>query len=103
MSINMIERRSSDYKYVKILSHSVGSIGAPQDSVYSLMERKPSWEAANCAANQELPSIYGNRKFITMFTRTVPILNQINPICTILSYLSKIHFNIVHPPTLWYS
>jgi hypothetical protein len=29
----------------------------------------------------------------------VPILSQINPI-HIPSYLSKIHFNIVHPPTL---
>jgi hypothetical protein len=30
---------------------------------------------------------------------TIPILNQINPIHTIPSYLFKIHFNIVHPPT----
>jgi hypothetical protein len=29
----------------------------------------------------------------------VPILSQINSIHTIPSYLSKIHFNIVHPPT----
>jgi hypothetical protein len=29
-------------------------------------------------------------------------LNQINPIHTIPSYLSKIHFNIVHPPTSRY-
>jgi hypothetical protein len=33
----------------------------------------------------------------------VPILTQINPIHTIPSYLSKIHFNIVHPPTSWSS
>jgi hypothetical protein len=26
---------------------------------------------------------------------------SINPIHTIPSYLSKIHFNIVHPPTSW--
>jgi hypothetical protein len=30
-------------------------------------------------------------------------LSQINPIYTIPSYLSKIHFNIVHPPTSWSS
>jgi hypothetical protein len=28
-----------------------------------------------------------------------PILSHINPVHTISSYLSKIHFNIVHPPT----
>jgi hypothetical protein len=33
----------------------------------------------------------------------VPILSQIDPINTISSYLSKIHFNIVHPPTSWSS
>jgi hypothetical protein len=33
----------------------------------------------------------------------VPILSQINPIHTIPSYLSKMHFNIVHPPTSWSS
>jgi hypothetical protein len=32
-----------------------------------------------------------------------PILSQINPIHTIPSYLSKIHFNIIHPPTPWSS
>jgi hypothetical protein len=47
---------------------------------HSLMELSPSWDAANCAATQELPSILWN-----------------------LSYLSKIHFNIVHPPTSWSS
>jgi hypothetical protein len=31
----------------------------------------------------------------------VPILSQRDPIHTIPSYLSKIHFNIVHPPTSW--
>jgi hypothetical protein len=31
----------------------------------------------------------------------VPILSQINPIHIIPSYLSKIHSNIVHPPTSW--
>jgi hypothetical protein len=29
----------------------------------------------------------------------VHILSLIDPVHTILSYLSKIHFNIVHPPT----
>jgi hypothetical protein len=34
---------------------------------------------------------------------TGPFLSQINPIHTIPSYLSKIHFNIVHPPMPWAS
>jgi hypothetical protein len=33
----------------------------------------------------------------------VPILSQINPVHTIPSHLSKIHFNIVHPPMSWSS
>jgi hypothetical protein len=33
----------------------------------------------------------------------VPILSQIDQIHTILSYFSKIHFNIIHPPTSWSS
>jgi hypothetical protein len=31
----------------------------------------------------------------------VPILSQFDPVPTIPSYLSKIHFNIVYPPTSW--
>jgi hypothetical protein len=33
----------------------------------------------------------------------VPILSQIEPVHTTRSYLSKIHFIIVHPPTSWSS
>jgi hypothetical protein len=32
-----------------------------------------------------------------------PILSHINPILTISSYISKIYFIIVHPPTSWSS
>jgi hypothetical protein len=38
---------------------------------HSLMELSPSSEAANCAATQELPSIYETRRFITVFTRAL--------------------------------
>jgi hypothetical protein len=75
---------------------------ATSDTPDSLMELSPSWEAANCAATQKLPSILLNPKVHHRVHKSppmVPILNQINPIYTILSYLSKIHFNIVHPPT----
>jgi hypothetical protein len=70
------------------------------------MELSTSRETANCAATQELPSILWNAKVHCRVHKSPPlvfILSQTNPIHTILYYLSKIHFNIVHPPTSWCS
>jgi hypothetical protein len=60
---------------------------------HSLMQLISSWEAANCAATQELTSIlwkpkvhYRNNKSPPL----VPILNQINPIHAIPFYLRHI-------------
>jgi hypothetical protein len=66
------------------------------------MKLSPSWEAANCAATRELNSILWNPEIhhrIHINPPSVPILSQTDPIPTIPSYLSKIHFNIVHPST----
>jgi hypothetical protein len=68
----------------------------------SLMEQSPSREAANCEATKELPGILWNptaQYRVNNSPTLVPILSKINPIHSISSYLSEIHFNIVYPPT----
>jgi hypothetical protein len=70
---------------------------------YLVTELGHSWEAANCAATHKLPSILRNPKAhhrVHTSTLLVPMLNQIDPIHTTSSYLSKIYFNFVHPPIL---
>jgi hypothetical protein len=69
---------------------------------YSLTELNFSWEAANCAATQELPSMLRNPKIHYRVHKSpplIPILSQINPVHTIPSYLSKIYLNIVQLST----
>jgi hypothetical protein len=76
------------------------------DMAHSLMELSPSWESANCAATQEFSSILWNPTVHYRVHKSLPpvsIMSQINTVDTTLSYLSKIHFNIVHQPTSWSS
>jgi hypothetical protein len=70
------------------------------------MQLSPSSETANYAAIQQFPRILWNWKFryhVHKSTLRVPIMSQINPVHTTPFYLSKIHFNVIHPPTSWYS
>jgi hypothetical protein len=62
------------------------------------MKLSLSWEVANCAATQELPSIIWNPNVHYRVHKSPPLV-PINPVHTISFYLSKIHPNIVHPPT----
>jgi hypothetical protein len=66
--------------------------------IYFLTELSSSWEAANCAATRELPSISWNPRVHYRdhkYPPLIPILSQIDPVHTIPSYLSKIYY----PPT----
>jgi hypothetical protein len=70
---------------------------------YLLMELSASWEAANCAATQELSSILWNPKVHYRLHKSpplVPILSQIDPIPTIPHYvvffnLPSLHLSLV--------
>jgi hypothetical protein len=66
------------------------------------MELNHFWEAANCAATQELPNILWNPKICYRVHKSLNPKRG-NPVHTTPSYLSKIHFNIVHPATSWSS
>jgi hypothetical protein len=90
--------------YITAAISAISTLATP--FTYLLMELSASWEAANCAASQELPSVLWNPKVHYRLHKSPPpvlILSQIDPNPTIRSYLSKIHFNIVHPPTSWSS
>jgi hypothetical protein len=62
------------------------------------MKQAPSWEANSSWARQELPQNLWSPKahyHVHKSQLHVPILNQMNPLCTLWSYFFKIWFNIV--------
>jgi hypothetical protein len=70
------------------------------------MELSPSREVAYCAATQKLLSNLWNPNVHYRVHRSpllAPVLSQFDPVHPIQSDLSKIHFNIIHPPASWFS
>jgi hypothetical protein len=63
------------------------------------MEQSPSWEAASCAAIQELPNILWNMKVhyhVYKSPQLVPIPSQINRVHTTPSYLRSLSILSTH-------
>jgi hypothetical protein len=82
------------------------SVNVGRLSWLELTELSPSWEAANFAATQELPSIFKEPESSSLFTRVLHwSLSWARSIQSIQSHpiSLKIHFNVVHPPTSWCS
>jgi hypothetical protein len=75
---------------------------------YLLTELSTFWEAANCAAIQEIPSNFKEPEGSSPCLQEPSTGPYPEPVRSSLyhpipSYLPKIHFNIVHPPTCWSS
>jgi hypothetical protein len=106
---NKVQRKMS-FQFITCAFHPFDVIIAfaaeEKNHYHSLTELSPSWETANCAATQDLPSILWNPNVHYRVHKSpppVPILSHIDSVHTIPSYLYKIHFNIVPPPTSWSS
>jgi hypothetical protein len=46
---------------------------------------------------QAILGFYGNRKFITVYTKFYDILSQLTAVDILRAYFSELHFNIILP------
>jgi hypothetical protein len=63
----------------------------------TFLEQSPSWEAKSSSPSQEIPCILWNRSvhyLIYNSPSSVPIINQIDPVPTLTSYL-KMNLNVI--------
>jgi hypothetical protein len=78
--------KTRDYNYVSLVTHSCN---------WALLQKPPIVQLL-----KDFPAFYGSQRFNTVFTRALHWpLSSATSIHPIPSCLSKIHFNIVHPPT----
>jgi hypothetical protein len=77
---------SKDEEHISMPEYTgVGQNNGKTIDTYWLTELSPSWEAASCAATQELPSILRNQKVHHRVHKSpplVPIVSQIDPVHT---------------------
>jgi len=66
------------------------------------LKQGPSLEDNSHSDTQKIPRLWWNPKVhhrVHKIQSLVPILNQTHPVPIFLSYISKIHFNIIFPST----
>jgi hypothetical protein len=86
---SLLRSKYRDGRIPPIVSVLILSNSSFTDHTNLLTELSPSWEAANCAAIQELPILLRNPKFHHRVHKSpplVPILSQFDPVHTIASH-----------------
>jgi hypothetical protein len=76
------------------------------DTTTNSTELCPTWKTFSGSATEEFSNICYNPKVhyrVRKNPQLVAFLSQMNPVHTTTSYLSKICFNIILPPTSRYS
>jgi hypothetical protein len=93
-----LKKEESVSSFPQLHDHLILNSALP---TYLFRELSPFLEAANCAVIQKIPRNFKEPEGSSPCSQepsTVPYLSQFDPVHTIPSYLSKIRFNIVHPP-----